>query len=62
MCDIIGAYLLATGYVEVMVKAASGWGGGGDIIDKFKRRHSKRMWIGLLFLIFGFSLQALNSL
>jgi hypothetical protein len=60
--DILGAYLLATGYLEVMVQAASGWGGGGDIIKNLKKIHSIKIQIGLFCLIIGFIFQALNTL
>jgi hypothetical protein len=60
--DIIGAYLLATGYLETMVQAASGFGGGGDIIRNLKGRHSFKIWSGLIFLILGFLFQAIKAL
>lgn len=58
--DILGAYLLATGYVEVMVQAASGWDSFETIL-KFKKRHSYRIWAGLGLLTIGFFLQAINT-
>ena len=60
--DIFGAYWLATGYLEAMVQAASGGGGGGEVIMGLKKKHAPKIWGGLIFLIFGFLLQAINSL
>ena len=59
-CDILGAWLLATGYVEIMVRAVGGWGGGTDTLDKFSPKHFWKRTIGLIFLVLGFLLQSLS--
>lgn len=61
MLDILGAYLVTTGFLESMVQAASGFS-GGDVVRDLKKKHSLQMWSGLLCLILGFLLQAINLL
>jgi hypothetical protein len=60
--DIVGAKFLATGYLELMIQANSGFGGGGSSIDKYMPKHFRNRVFGLLFLILGFTSQGLANI
>lgn len=57
--DIVGTWFLATGYIDIMMRAASGWD-SGSIIGKYLKRNFLKLNLGLLFMGIGFSLQALS--
>ena len=59
--DIVGAYLLATGYFDSMVQATSGWGGGFDDLQKLAPKQSCKTKTGIFLLIIGFVFQAFGN-
>lgn len=61
--DILGAWLLATGYVEILVQMASGWGGGEAKAKRlFSEKNFKKRMGGLVCLAVGFLCQGIGAI
>lgn len=59
--NIFGGYLLATGYLSVLIAAAGGWGGvDQEDIKKYGYKTSTNISYGLILLILGFFIQGLS--
>jgi hypothetical protein len=60
--DIFGAWFLATGYIEILIRMASGWGGGdGKMVRVFSEKNFRKRIFGLICLAVGFFLQGLGT-
>lgn len=59
---MIGAWLLASGYLEIFSRAASGMGGGSKTFKRYGNRHYFKRLFGLFCLGFGFLVQAISLL
>lgn len=59
---MIGAWLLASGYLEIFARAASGLGGGASTFKEKGSSHFNKRLLGLILLVVGFFSQGVGIL
>ncbi|MBO8129793.1 MAG: hypothetical protein H0Z39_11480 [Peptococcaceae bacterium] len=59
--DVWGGYLISTGFMDRVLCAIGTWG-GGEVVEKYLPRQTRRLRLGLILLIIGFVGQALSPL